>query len=233
MRRYALEQDDGHWTRGGGPEAAQVASVYFTQIAELAQRVNTGAVGAVAQLVVDTIHRGRTVFVGGNGGSASTAGHVVCDLIGNCLSAGVRRGRVVGLSDNPGVVTALANDIGFEDVFLCQVHLMAVTDDLLLLFSVSGESPNLIRAARAAQAGGVRVAAVVGRSGASLTRYADAAVCLDTNDYGLAEDLQLALNHIIARLLNGGAPRLCNQVRAAEKPFVIPGGGADCESQRG
>jgi D-sedoheptulose 7-phosphate isomerase len=207
--RYPSRPNDDRRTSVGQSDASRVASRYLTQIAELALQVDTEAVGAVAQLVADTIHHGRTVFVAGNGGSATTAGHVVCDLIGTCLSVGVSAVRVVGLSDNAGVLTALANDIGFEEVFCRQVRLLAMPGDLLLLFSVSGESPNLIQAAQAAQASGARVAVAVGRSDSTLAKHADAAVCLGTNDYGLAEDLHLALNHIIARLLNGREPRLC------------------------
>jgi D-sedoheptulose 7-phosphate isomerase len=95
------------------------------------------------------------------------------------------------------------------------VRLFGVPDDLLLLFSVSGESPNLINAAREAQSCGLRVAVAVGRTNASLLKYADTSVCLDTTDYGLAEDFHLTLNHIVIRLLNGGSPRLCRDWQAA------------------
>jgi D-sedoheptulose 7-phosphate isomerase len=189
--------------------SARVAEDYLSQIARLAADVDVREAGELACAVANAITEGKTVFVAGNGGSASTAGHVVCDLIGTCLAAGLPRARAVGLSDSPSVVTALGNDIGFDEVFSRQLRLLGAPGDLLLLFSVSGESPNLLRAAREAQASGLKVAAAVGRADATLLKYADVAVRLRTNDYGLAEDLQLALNHIIARLLNGGSPRVC------------------------
>jgi len=192
----------------GEVDAARVAADYFTEIAEMARRIDVAAVSELARTVAGTILDRRTLLVAGNGGSASTAGHVVCDLIGTCVAAGLPA-RVVGLSDNAAAVTALANDIGFEEVFSRQVRLLGTPGDLLLLFSVSGESPNLINAAREAQSCGLRVAVAVGRAKASLLKYADAAVCLDTTDYGLAEDFQLALNHIVIRLLHGGSPRRC------------------------
>jgi D-sedoheptulose 7-phosphate isomerase len=195
--------------RGPGEvDATQVATDYFTEIAGLARRVDMATVGEFARAVVDAILHRRALLVAGNGGSASTAGHVVCDLIGTCVSVGLPA-RVIGLSDNAAAVTALANDIGFEDVFSRQVRLLGAPGDLLLLFSVSGESPNLLKAAREAQSCGLRVAVAVGRAGASLLKYADVAVCLDTTDYGLAEDFQLALNHIIIRLIHGGSPQRC------------------------
>ena len=191
------------------PDATEIAGAYLKQLAELAARVDIPAVGDLAQAVADTIVGGRTVMVAGNGGSASTAGHIACDIVGTCLRAGLPHARVLGLSDNPSVLTALANDIGFAEVFAQQIRLHGSAGDLLLLLSVSGESANLIAAARAARAAGIRVAVAVGRSDASLLAYADHSVCLDTTDYGLAEDLQLAMNHIVGRLLSGGSPQLC------------------------
>jgi D-sedoheptulose 7-phosphate isomerase len=204
----AIDPGDLAVRGAGAVDATRVATDYFTEIAELARRVDLAAVGQFARTVVDAILRRRALLVAGNGGSASTAGHVVCDLIGTCVSVGLPA-RIVGLGDNAAVVTALANDIGFEDVFSRQVRLLGAPGDVLLLFSVSGESPNLLSAAREAQASGLRVAVAVGRTDASLLKYADVAVCLDTTDYGLAEDFQLALNHIVIRLLNGGSPQRC------------------------
>jgi D-sedoheptulose 7-phosphate isomerase len=198
---------NGFAVRGPGEvDATLVAADYLTQIAEMARRIDVTAVGEFAQTVADAILGRRALLVAGNGGSASTAGHVVCDLIGTCVSAGLPA-RIIGLSDNAAAVTALANDIGFEEVFSRQVRLFGRPGDLLLLFSVSGESPNLLNAAQEAQTCGLRVAVAVGRADASLLKYADTAVCLDTTDYGLAEDFHLTLNHIIIRLLNGGMPQ--------------------------
>jgi len=189
-------------------DAERVATDYLTQIVELARRIDVAAVGEFARTVAESILERRTLLVAGNGGSASTAGHVVCDLIGTCVSAGLPA-RVIGLSDSAAAVTALANDIGFDEVFARQVRLFGTPGDLLLLFSVSGESPNLLNAAREAQVCGLRVAVAVGRANAGLLKYADTAVCLDTTDYGLAEDFHLTLNHIVIRLLNGGLPQQC------------------------
>jgi D-sedoheptulose 7-phosphate isomerase len=204
----AIDPGDCAMRGPGEVDATRVATDYFTEIAELARKADMAAVGEFARTVVDTILQRRALLVAGNGGSASTAGHVVCDLIGSCMSVGIPA-RIIGIGDNSAVVTALANDIGFEDVFSRQVRLFGGPGDLLLLFSVSGESPNLLNAAREAQACGLRVAVAVGRTNASLLKYADVAVCLDTTDYGLAEDFQLTLNHIVIRLLNGGSPQRC------------------------
>lgn len=194
-----------------GHDASHTAAEYFDSLAELARRVDVRAVGQVAQAIVDTVLGGRTVFVAGNGGSASTASHVVCDLLGTCVAIGQPHARIVGLSDNASVLTALANDTRFDEVFSQQLALQASAGDLLLLLSVSGESPNLLSAARTARARGMRVVAGVGMVGSSLAACCDAWVCFGSNDYGLTEDLHLALNHIVVRVLNGGKARTCRE----------------------
>jgi D-sedoheptulose 7-phosphate isomerase len=134
---------------------------------------------------------------------------VACDLLGTCRVAGHPRARVVGLADNPALLTALANDTSFEEVFAQQVALQAEPGDLLLVLSVSGTSPNLLRAADAARAAGARVVAWVGVTASSLAKHCDVCVSVDSDDYGLTEDLHLALNHIVVRLLCDGEPRRC------------------------
>lgn len=189
------------------PDAVEVASTYFQDLIDHARRIDVPAVARVASYVTDTIRAGRTVFVAGNGGSASAAGHMVCDLLGICLAVGLPEAKVVGLADNIAVVTALANDIGYADVFARQVELLGSEGDLLMLFSVSGDSPNVIQAARTALAKGLRVVAALGKAG-SVLEHCHAAVEFGGGDYGLTEDLHLSLNHIVVRLLNGGSPRV-------------------------
>lgn len=110
--------------------SAQVAEDYLAQIARLATSLDARAVGELARAIANTVIDGKTVFVAGNGGSASTAAHVVCDMIGTCIQAGLPQVRVVGLSDSASVVTALANDIGFEEVFSRQLQLLGTPGDL-------------------------------------------------------------------------------------------------------
>jgi D-sedoheptulose 7-phosphate isomerase len=193
--------------------AAEAVSRYMRDLSELALQLDAEATGRTAQEIVETVRARRTVFIAGNGGSASTAGHIACDLLGTCQSAGHPRARVIGMADNSAALTALANDYGYDDVFACQLGLQAEAGDLLLLLSVSGESPNLVRAAEAGRRLGMRIVAWTGAAGSALEKHCDAFVSVGSDDYGLAEDLHLALNHIVSRLLNGGAPRRLGGVR--------------------
>lgn len=186
---------------------AEAVSRYMRDLSALALRLDVKATGRTAQEIVETVRAGRTVFIVGNGGSASTAGHIACDLLGTCRAAGYPRARVISLADNAAALTALANDYGYEEVFAYQLSLQAEAGDLLLLLSVSGESPNLVRAAQEARSLGMHIVAWIGAVGSALEGYCDSCVNVGSDDYGLAEDLHLAINHVISRILNGGEPR--------------------------
>jgi D-sedoheptulose 7-phosphate isomerase len=130
------------------------------------------------------------------------------------------------MADNAAALTALANDYGYEEVFAYQLHLQAEANDLLLLLSVSGNSPNLVRAAQAARSLGMRIVAWIGAAGSALEKHCDACVNVGSDDYGLTEDLHLALNHVISRLLNGGEPRRLGSSASA----LFHGGGTTLEA---
>lgn len=187
--------------------ASDAAALYMKDLSQLALRLDLDSAGRTVQEIAEAIMTGRTVFVAGNGGSASTATHIVCDLIGTARAVGHLRARVIGLADNVAVLTALSNDVSYEEAFAQQLRLQASAQDLLLLLSVSGESPNLLQAATMARALGLRVVAWVGVANSTLEKHCDACLSVESDDYGLAEDLHLALNHVVSRVLSGGNAR--------------------------
>ncbi|MFJ9085813.1 SIS domain-containing protein [Streptomyces sp. NPDC102384] len=202
--------------------AADAAALYMKDLSQLALRLDSKAAGRTVQEVAGAILADRTVFVAGNGGSASTASHVACDLIGTSRAVGHPRARVVGLADNVAVLTALSNDVSYEEAFAQQLQLQASAQDLLLILSVSGESPNLVQAASTARTLGMRVIAWVGVAGSTVEKYCDACISVGSDDYGLAEDLHLALNHVVSRVLSGGnARRYCPDASPAV-PWARP-----------
>ena len=120
------------------------------------------------------------------------------------LSAASRFGAsvIVALPDNIARLTAIANDFSYEDVFARQVEAIGQPGDVLVLISVSGDSPNLLAAAAAARKAGMRSLALLGRPSALLPSM-DCSVVLGDGDYGLAEDLHLAVTHMAVRMLRG------------------------------
>ena len=144
----------------------------------------------------------RQVYVIGNGGSAATASHMACDLAKNVYppasTATVRRFRVTSLTDNVALITALANDCGYERVFSEQLNNLLQKDDLLIAVSASGNSPNILAAIELARARGAKTAALLGFGGGRARDMVDVALVVTSSDYGHVEDLHIVLNHLVA-----------------------------------
>ena len=109
--------------------------------------------------------------------------------------------RAIALTTDTSLLTACANDMGFDEVFARQVEALAESGDLLVLHSTSGESPNVIRAAQAARARGVAVVALLGRTGGALKDLADVALIIPSDDTARIQELHLAIEHVICDLV--------------------------------
>jgi D-sedoheptulose 7-phosphate isomerase len=145
----------------------------------------------------------KQLFLIGNGGSAGNAVHLANDFVyalSKTRGSGV---RATALAANPAVLTCLANDIGYEDIFSCQLELFAEPGDILLAFSGSGNSPNILRALESAKTLGVRSYAVLGYTGGKALELADVPIHVNVPDMQIAEDAQLVLGHMIVQYLHG------------------------------
>ena len=145
----------------------------------------------------------KQVFVIGNGGSASTATHMAADLAKNTIGANMRRFRVLSLNDNTATLTALANDLGYENVFSEQLKNLVRAGDLLIVLSGSGKSPNVINAIKSAQESCAEVVAVLGFAGGEAVELADLSIIVPSNHYGVIEDVHLVINHILVDYFKG------------------------------
>ena len=160
-----------------------------------------GAVLAeVAVRLVDTLRTGHKVLAVGNGGSAAEAQHFAAELVGR-----FKRERapyaVLSLTTDTALLTAVANDYGYTDVFARQVRALGQPGDLLLAFSTSGESENLVRAATVARRHGMAVAAVTGGRPSRLERLADVTVRVPVVDTAVAQELHMAVTHILCDIV--------------------------------
>ena len=178
-----------------------IARDYVARVRELLAGLDLAAVAAAVNVVLDAYDSGCTVFICGNGGSASTASHMAADLGKNTVAAGRPRLRVLSLNDNMAWLSALANDLGYENVFVEQIENLLKPRDVLIALSASGNSPNIVRAAEFAKAHGGRVLALVGFQGGRLRELADVAVHLPCDAYGPVEDGHLVINHIFTEAL--------------------------------
>ena len=149
----------------------------------------------------ETLYRaytdGKQVFILGNGGSASTASHMAADLGKNTIGPNMRRFRIMSLNDNIPMLTALSNDLGYENVFAEQLQSLIQPGDVLIVLSGSGNSPNVIKAMEYARSQSAEVAALLGFGGGRAAELADISILVDSSDYGVVEDAHLVLNHIL------------------------------------
>lgn len=176
---------------------------HLNDVLSALERFPANGAAAIINLVIETVGRGHTMWVAGNGGSATSANHMAHDCAAAARTAFPGPVSIISLVDNIARITALANDIDYQKVFAEQLRTAGRPGDLLLVLSVSGASPNVVCAASTARDLGMRVAALVGKRGA-LAEYSDAILDLDISNYGVAEDLHLMFNHMLVRVLRGG-----------------------------
>lgn len=160
--------------------------------------VDRQAFAQIVDLLIIVHQRGGKVLICGNGGSAATALHMATDLAKGALNGPPTGLRTFPLSANLAVLTAWANDAGYERIFAEQVATLGCPGDALVLISASGNSPNIVLAAQRAHELGVVVIGLTGCGGGELAALADAVVIVPSFDYGVVEDLHLMINHSLA-----------------------------------
>jgi D-sedoheptulose 7-phosphate isomerase len=160
------------------------------------------------QLIADVIDllqqarmKGSQVFILGNGGSASTASHFACDLAKNTRHEGLPHFRVIGLTDNMALFSALANDEGYENVFSEQLSNLIRPGDIVIAISASGNSKNVIKAVEAAHRLEATVIGFTGFDGGCLGQLANINIHVNSNIIEHVEDIHLMLEHLIVKTI--------------------------------
>ncbi|MGN9907676.1 D-sedoheptulose-7-phosphate isomerase [Phytohabitans sp. LJ34] len=145
--------------------------------------------------------RGSRVYVAGNGGSASTASHLVCDLTKTAERATERTLRAFALVDNTATLTAYSNDVSYDQALARQVRAHHDPGDILIVISASGNSPNILAAMRSARACGMYTIGLLGPRRAPATALADLALNVESSDAGVIETVHVGVVHALARAL--------------------------------
>ncbi len=174
---------------------------YFVTVQTLLDTVPFEAVEPVVNALMRANLAGKTVYIFGNGGSAATATHFGCDLAKRTIIEGQPRFRVIALTDNNALMTALSNDISYDEVFAEQLRPLVRSGDVVIGISGSGNSRNVLNAIAVANAAGATTVGFCGFDGGKLKTMVDLPVHIDHNDMAMVEDVHLMLEHAICEKL--------------------------------
>ena len=183
------------------PSAAWYFDAYAAEVARAAGSVESAALDGAAGILIDAYTRGAAVFACGNGGSAAIANHLQCDHLKGIRTTTDLVPRVVSLSSNVELLTAIANDLAYEDVFSYQLQSQAGPGDVLIAVTSSGRSQNIVRALRWARDHDLRTIALTGFEGGDAREVAEVAIHVDGSNYGVVEDAHQSIMHALAQYI--------------------------------
>ena len=181
--------------------AASYFDGYAEEMARAAKTIEPEALDRAAAILLEAYTLGTRMFSCGNGGSASIANHVQCDHVKGVRTATDLAPQVMSLSTNVELLTAIANDIGYDQVFVYQLQSQAAPGDVLMAVSSSGRSPNIVQALNWARDHGLRTIAVTGFDGGAARVVAEVSIHVDCTNYGIVEDLHQSVMHALAQYI--------------------------------
>jgi D-sedoheptulose 7-phosphate isomerase len=174
---------------------------YISEHEKAFKAVDPSRLMAATEILDTAYQQGHTVYVCGNGGSAAIANHMVCDHGKLVQTDTPLRVKVVSLCSSNELMTAISNDISYDEVFAYPLRSMGQNDDVLLTISASGASPNVVKAIEAAKEMGITSIAFTAFSGGQSAELADVNVHVPCDNYGIAEDIHQSLMQIIAQFI--------------------------------
>lgn len=158
----------------------------------------------VEKLACDLLESWRNkkqVFICGNGGSAGNAIHLANDFIYGIAKQTGKGMRINALSSNPSIITCLANDVGYENVFAEQLAVLGNEGDILIVLSGSGNSPNILEVVRKANKSNIKSYGILGFDGGECKKLVQVAIHFKINDMQISEDLQMIVGHVLMQWL--------------------------------
>jgi len=174
---------------------------YVEEMEHALHQLSRSAIRQVVDVVFEAWKRRSTIYLIGNGGSASTASHMMNDLAKFTYCEGKAPVRAVALSDNVPLITAFANDVAYDEIFAAQLKVFFTPQDVVIAISGSGNSPNILRACEYVQSRGGIVVGLCGSPGGRLAEIATHRVCVPAERIGQQEDLHLMIGHMLALAL--------------------------------
>ncbi|HVO27899.1 MAG TPA: SIS domain-containing protein [Candidatus Margulisiibacteriota bacterium] len=179
-------------------DPAAYVHAYRERSLDILSRISTTAVAQLIEILAVALREQRHVFVCGNGGSAATASHFAAGLGKEGSRGRDKKFRVLSLTDNVPWITSLANDADYSAIFVQQLENFATVDDVLIVFSVSGNSPNVIRAVEWANDNGLLTVGITGRPGGRLAEIALYPVFVESSHMGHVEEAHFLIQHLLS-----------------------------------
>jgi D-sedoheptulose 7-phosphate isomerase len=192
---------------------------YFQALSQLIPQLPYQAIEQIISAIMQAAEEGRTIFVFGNGGGAATASHIACDLNKGTITSGEsRRLKVMAFTDNVPMLTAWANDAGYEHVFSEQLKNFIQAGDVVFAISASGNSTNVIQALKTAREAGAITVGICGYDGGKMNPLCDICAIVPADHMQIVEDLQHAMAHSIFLAVR-------EKLRAGEQKTFAAGAG--------
>ena len=168
---------------------------------KLLNKINKNELINIIEEILTAVKKQKNIFSCGNGGSASTAEHLSCDFSkGSCTDTNLNI-KVFSLNSNVSLMTAIANDISYDDIFSYQLARFGKPNDILLLFSVSGSSKNILKCAKEAKRKKIKIISFTGFNGGKIKKLSKYNTNFATNNFGIVEDCHLSIMHFISQYI--------------------------------
>jgi D-sedoheptulose 7-phosphate isomerase len=181
------------------PEKREYFEQYTVPLKKALDAFDPGEFEKIIAVLAEAYKQDRQVFIAGNGGSAASANHFVCDFGKNAVpfASGKRRFRIISVSDNIEKITAIGNDISFDEIFSFQLGNLMNEGDVLVVISASGNSPNVVKACEFAKTKNAKIIVLAGFDGGKIKSFASAAMVASLKSYEQIEDIHLIILHMI------------------------------------
>lgn len=174
---------------------------FFDEIKKNIEEIDVGKVEKIAEVLYTAWKNDRQVFILGNGGSASQASHMAADISKNVFNrvydSKIKRFRIMSLTDNVSIMTAYANDVGYDEIFSQQLRNLVKEHDILIVISASGNSPNVVKAVEYAKSCNAITIGLLGFNGGKVKDLLDYEITVNSNHYGIIESVHPAIHHLM------------------------------------
>jgi len=174
---------------------------YINQKNDLLQKINFKELDKIINLLKKSFKNNNILYTCGNGGSSSLADHFTCDFIKQTNNQTRLKVKSISLASNFSLISAIANDVSYDKIFSFQIEKLCKKDDVLFLFSVSGNSPNLIEAIKVGKKIGVKIVSFTGFDGGRLSKMSDYNLNFPIANFGIVEDCHISIMHYLSQYL--------------------------------